>query len=254
MKKSIAVISILVVLFSICLTACTRKNVIIDENGEKHVLATEKNGDFVQDEYGNVFEEVTNESGEKVTKNFIFPDKVTNKRGNKIENTFVKLKIPHGWKDFSANNKLSIQHEGTCLDMNTTECQIDVKWDIMAANETLYENYRGPVRWLVEYNSDFGDLKEYETEICGLKAKAISYRALKEGGTFYYYLVEKGLAAFEIEAYAYDECFTEDEIKEVVSSAYTLKDLGGVRPTVPSTEASSTTATTTTAATASSAK
>ncbi len=238
MKKSIALISILIIILSVCLTACNGRNVIIDEHGEKHVLATNKDGSFVQDEYGNVFEIVTDASGEKVTKNFIFPDSVTNKRGNEIENTFIVLNIPKKWVNFSINDKLSIKHEGACLDMNTTRCNVDVTWDIMATNDTLYENYMGPVRWLVQSDIGFEDLKEYETEICGLPARAVSYRAVDEGGTFYYYLVERGLAAFEIEAYACDDCFTEDELKEVISDAYTLKDLGGVRPTVPSTEAS----------------
>ena len=237
MKKSIAVISVLLVLLSITFTACSKKNVIVDQNGEKHVLLTDKHGDFVQDEYGVVYAVITNSLGEEKTKAFNFPDRITNKFGNKIENTFIKLKVPNGWRDFSNGNKISIQHNGKCLDMNRAKCQIDVKWNIMAASHSLYEDYMSPVRWLVENQVDFGDLKEYETEICGLSAKAVSYRAEKEGGTFYYYLVERGLAAFEIEIYACDDCFTEDEIKEVFEKAYTLKDLGGVRPTVPSTEA-----------------
>lgn len=238
MKKSIAVISVLILVLSITFTACSKKNVIYDENGEKHVLLTDKHGDFVQDEYGGIFEVVTNALGEEQTKGFVFPNRVTNKSGNKIENSFIKLKIPRGWSDFSANNKISIQHNGECLDMQEARCQVEIKWDIMAASDDLYEKYKGPVRWLVESQFNFGDLKEYETEIFGLPARAISYRTDGEGGTFYYYLVERGLAAFEIEAYASDRCFTEDEIKEVIEKAYVLKDLGGVRPTVPSTEES----------------
>ncbi|MBR3835733.1 MAG: hypothetical protein IKJ69_02950 [Clostridia bacterium] len=238
MKKSIALISVLIILLSITFTACSKKNVVIDEDGEKHVLLTDKNGEFVQDEYGVVFEVVTDSRGETETKRFDFPDRVTNKRGNKIENSFVKLHVPSKWTDFSLADKLSMKHKGkACLDMNKTQCQVDVKWNVMLTNEKLYEDYRGPVRWLVESQFNFSDLKEYETEICGLPAKAISYRSA-EGGTFYYYLVERGLAAFEIEAYACDECFTEDELKEVISDAYTLKDLGGVRPTAQSTEKS----------------
>ncbi|MBR5262241.1 MAG: hypothetical protein IKV49_00325 [Clostridia bacterium] len=242
MKKSIAVISVLILVLSITFTACSKKNVIYDENGEKHVILTDKHGDFVQDEYGGIYEVITNSLGEKETKGFVFPDRVTNKRGNKIENSFIKLKVPKGWSDFSANNKLSIQHGGECFDMQEAQCQVDIKWDVMGASDDIYENYMGPVRWLVESQFNFGDLKEYETEIFGLPARAVSYRTDGEGGTFYYYLVERGLAAFEIEAYACDRCFTEDEIKEVIEKAYTLKDLGGVRPTVPSeesTEASS---------------
>ncbi len=238
MKKSIAIISALIILLSVSFTACSKKNVIYDENGEKHILLTNKNGDFVQDEYGGVFEVITNSRGEQQTKNFALPDKVTNKKGNKIENTFIKLELPRKWIDFSGNDKLSIQHKGKCLDMNRAQCQVDVKWDVMSTNDVLYKEYLGPVEWLVQSQFDFDDLKEYDTEICGVPAKAVSYRAVKEGGTFYYYLVEKGLAAFEIEAYACDDCFTEDEIKEVIEKAYTLKDLGGVRPTAPSTEAS----------------
>lgn len=239
MKKSIAIISVLVILLSITFTACSKKNVIVDENGEEHILLTDKEGNFVQDEYGGVFEVVTDSDGETKTENFIFPDRVTNKKGDEIENTFIKLDIPRKWTNFSGNDKLSIQHKGECLDMNKTQCQVEVRWDVMAANETLYEAYRGPVRWLIEARTEFDDLKEYETEICGLSAQAISYRAVNESGTFYYYLVERGLAAFEIEAYACDDCFTEDEIKELITKAYTLKDLGGVRPTAPSTEATS---------------
>lgn len=239
MKKSIAVISVLILVLSITFTACSKKNVVYDENGEKHVLLTDRHGDFVQDEYGGVFEVVTDSNGKEKTKSFIFPERVTNKRGNKVENSFIKLEIPRGWSDFSANDKLSIQHTGECLDMGEPQCQIDVTWDVMGTSDDLYEKYRGPVRWLVESQFGFDGLKEYETEICGLSARAVSYRTEKDGGTFYYYLVERGLAAFEIEAYACDDCFTEDEIKEVIEKAYTLKDLGGVRPTAPSTEASS---------------
>ncbi len=244
MKKSIAIISVLIILLSVTFTACSKKNVIIDENGEKHVLLTDKNGEFVQDEYGMVFEVVTDSRGETQTKNFAFPERVTNKRGSKIENSFIKLDIPSKWFNCSVGDKISMKHKGqACLDMNKTQCQVDIKWDVMATNDALYEEYRGPVRWLVESQFAFDDLKEYETEICGLPARAISYRATAEGGTFYYYLVEKGLAAFEIEAYACDDCYTEDELKEVIAKAYTLKDLGGVRPTAPSTEASEETST-----------
>ncbi len=240
MKKSIAVISVLILILSITFTACSKRNVVYDENGEKHILLTDNKGNFVQDEYGGVFEVVTDVNGKEKTKNFIFPDKVTNKKGNKIENTFIKLDIPRGWTDFSTNDKLSMQHIDDCLYNNKVQCQIEATWDVMATSDALYEEYRGPVRWLVENVSDYSDLKEYETELFGLSARAISYRADKSGGTFYYYLVERGLAAFEIEAYACDDCYTEDEIKEVIEKAYVLKDLGGIRPTVPSAQESST--------------
>ncbi len=230
-------------------------NIVVDENGETHVLATNIDGSLVQDEYGGVFEILEDENGDSYTKPFNLPDRVTNKRGNRIENMFIVLKVPKHWSNFSANDKLSIKHEGTCLDLNKVQCQVDVRWEIMASNEQIYEDYIADVKWLVQAGFGFGELKEYETEICGLKATAASYKNTKEGGTFYYYLVERGLAAFEIEAYACDDCFTEDELKEFIADTYTLKDLGGVRPTTPATEESTeetfedTTATTTTTTT-----
>lgn len=242
MKKSIAVISVLILVLSIAFTACSKKNVIYDDNGEKHIILTDKHGEFVQDEFGGLFEVVTDALGETQTKGFIFPDRVTNKRGNKLENSFIKLAIPRGWNNFSANNKLSIQHNGECLDMQEARCQVEIKWNVMSASDDLYKDYLGPARWLAESQFNIGDLKEYESEIFGLPARVISYRtdgSSGEGGTFYYYLVERGLAAFEIEFFANDRCFTEEEIKEAIEKAYVLKDLGGVRPTLPPTEASS---------------
>ncbi|MEE0980996.1 MAG: hypothetical protein U0K91_04860, partial [Acutalibacteraceae bacterium] len=92
-------------------------------------------------------------------------------------------------------------------------------------------------RGYVEKIDGFDNLKEYETEILGLKAKAISYTSNHGEGTFCYYLVEKGLALFEIRAFSYNECFTEAELIAEIEDAFELKDLGGTRPEIPSTEA-----------------
>ena len=67
----------------------------------------------------------------------------------------------------------------------------------------------------------------------------MSYSAEKENGVFYYYLIEKGLALFEIEIYAHNDCFTEAEIIAIAEKQFELKDLGGKRPESPSTTAPS---------------
>ena len=80
---------------------------------------------------------------------------------------------------------------------------------MLCATEKLYATEKGLARGYVEKIDGFDNLKEYETEILGLKARAISYTSNHGEGTFYYYLVEKGLALFEIRAFGYNECFTE---------------------------------------------
>lgn len=234
---SIALVLVVVIVFVV---VRGRKDVIVDKFGQTHIVVTNFWGEFVQDEYGNLYEKVTDEQGNKATKSYIFPDRVKNKKGDKIENAFIKLHIKKGWADFSHNDFLSIQHEGNCAS-NTTHCQVEIRYDIMADENSLYSKEKGLARAYVEkIPSVYGNLKEYETEIFGLSARAMSYTVKSDASdaTVYYYLVEQGLAAFEIRVHAENSCFAseEDVIKEI-EKAYTLKDLGGTRPEVPSTEA-----------------
>lgn len=239
MKKSvtiiISIVAVIVLVVSVYAVLRGKKNVFYDDNGQTHVVMTNFFGEFIQDEYGNLYERATDAYGENITKRYIFPDKVVNKSGNKIENAFIKLKIPHGWEDLSGNDKIAMKHKGDCKQNNKTCCQMSIRYDIMADPSNLYAKYKGTARYLVETLSEFDNLKEYETTVFGLKAKAISYSAVKEDGVFYYYIVEQGLAVFEIELYAHNGCFTEAEIIEMLEKAYVLKDLGGERPEIPST-------------------
>lgn len=230
----VAVIAVVVIVFFV---ARERKDVLIDSQGSTHVVVTDIKGNFVQDEFGNLFEKVTDENGEKATKSYIFPDRITNKKGNKIENAFIKLKLPKGWSDYSTNDYVAMQHSGDCLTMNKPLCEVKIRYDIMADPNTLYETEKGYDRYLVERVSGFADLKEYETTVLGLEARAMSYSANNGEGTYYYYIVEKGLALFEIKVYAHNDCYSEADIIELIGKAYELKDLGGERPEIPSTEA-----------------
>lgn len=261
MKKSVTVTISIIAVIVLAITVYTvlrgKKNVIHDQDGQTHVVMTNFYGEFIQDEYGQLFERATNSAGESITKSYIFPERVVNKSGTKIENAFIKLKIPRGWEDLSTNDKIGMTHNGACKDATKACCQTSVRYDIMADPDALYNKYKGTARFLVESFNEFDDFKEYETEIFGLKARAMSYSAKNENGVFYYYLVEQGLALFEIELYAHNDCYTEDEIKALAEKQYVLKDLGGERPEIPSTsapseeadatEASSTTTTTTAA-------
>lgn len=236
-KIIFAVVALVLVAVIVFVVARGRKEVIVDNNGQTHIVVTDFWGNFVQDEYGNLFEKVTDDQGNKVTKGYIFPDRVVNKSGNKIENAFISLKIPKGWADFCTNDLIAIQHEGPCMDSNKPQCEIKIRYDIMADPNALYATEKGLARGYTEKIDGFADLKEYETEIFGLKARAMSYTSGHGEGTYYYYIVEQGLALFEIRAYACNSCFDEASLIEQMEKAYTLKNLGGERPEIPSTEA-----------------
>lgn len=236
-KIVFAVAALILVAVIVFFVARGKKDVFVDEQGLTHIVVTDAHGEFVQDEYGNLFEKVTNANGVKSTKSYIFPDRVVNKSGKKIENAFIKLKLSGKWSDYCANDYLGMQHNGVCKDNGKPLCEVKVRYDIMADPNALYATEKGLARGYVEKIDGFDNLKEYETEILGLKAKAISYTSNHGEGTFYYYLVEKGLALFEIRAFGYNECFTEAELIAEIEDAFELKDLGGTRPEIPSTEA-----------------
>ena len=236
-KIVFAVVVLIVVAVIVFFIARGKKDVIVDDNGQTHIVVTDVWGNFVQNEYGNLYEKVKDEQGNSITKGYIFPDRVVNKKGDKIENAFICLKLRKNWADFCTNDLIAIQHEGACMDMNKPQCEVKIRYDIMADPNNLYAKEKGLARAYTEKIDSFGDFKEYETEIFGLKARAMSYTSNHGEGTYYYYLVEQGLALFEIRAYADNECFTEEAFIEEIEKSYTLKDLGGVRPEIPSTEA-----------------
>lgn len=236
-KIAFAVVALVIVAVVVFVFARGKKDVIIDDNGQTHIVVTDVWGNFVQSEYGNLYEKVKDEQGNSVTKEYIFPERVVNKKGKEIENAFICLKLRKNWADFSTNDFIAIQHEGACMDMNKPQCEAKIRYDIMADPNALYEKEKGLARAYTEKIDGFGDFKEYETELFGLKARAMSYTSNHGEGTYYYYLVEQGLAFFEIRAYADNECFTEEAFIEELEKSYKLKDLGGVRPEIPSTEA-----------------
>lgn len=236
-KIIFAVIALVVVAVIVFVVARGRKEVIVDKDGQTHIVVTDFWGNFVQDEYGNLFEKVTDSQGNDVTKGYIFPDRVVNKKGNKIENAFINLKLPKDWADFCTTDLIAMQHEGACMDENRPQCEVKIRYDIMADPEALYATEKGLARGYTEKIDGFDNFKEYETTIFGLEARAMSYTSGHGEGTYYYYIVEQGLALFEIRAYACNDCYDEAALIEEIEKSYKLKNLGGERPEIPSTEA-----------------
>ena len=234
MKKTIAVVSALILVLSVGFTACGKDNTFIDTNGNAHVAVNE-NGVTKQDEFGNLYE-VIEKDGTTATQIFDFPAAMTNKAQTWIENGVLRMKVPHGWKPSGNPSKTTICHTGKCTELGTSSCQIEFKHETMLTVDEVMENYLGNARWLVERSGECSDLKEYDTELLGMKVKAVSYKFDKSGVTSYCYFLQKGIPVISIEIYTYKDCFTEDEIIELLNKNCKLKDLGGK---VPETSASS---------------
>ena len=233
MKKSLAIISALILVLSVSLTACGKKNIFTDGNGKSHVAVNEK-GSTKQDEFGNLYE-VIEENGTTRTQIHEFPSAMTNKSQSWIENGVLRMKVPKGWKTSGITTQTVLYHSGRCTETGNSHCQIEFKYNNMKTVDELKEKYLEPVRWLVERSGECSDLKEYETELLGLKAKAVSYKFDKTDITCYCYFVQQAIPVIQIEVYAYKDCFSEEAVIELLNKNCTLKDLGGEIPTTTTT-------------------
>jgi len=233
LKKSIAVVSALILVLSVTFTSCGKDKTFFDENGNSHVAYTE-NGVTKQDELGNLYE-VIEEDGTTRTQLCDFPMEVTNRAKTWIENGVIKMKIPKGWEPSGISRQTVISHSGKCTEIGESHCQIEFKYDTMKTVDELKEKYLEPVRWLVEKSGECSDLKEYDTELFGLKAKAVSYKFDKTDITCYCYFVQQAIPVIQIEVYAYKDCYTEDAIIALLNENCTLKDLGGELPSTTTT-------------------
>lgn len=226
MKKSLAVVSAVILCLSIALTACGNNRTYSDEYGKTHVAITGKDGEKVTNEYGYLYEEVTDASGNPRTQLFEFPSVCTNKRETVVENAVMSIEIPKNWKISGSNRKLSLAHSGDCTEMGVSHCEINVSYSAMETVDSLYDLYIGPVNYLTRATYEAEDLKEYETTLFGKTAKACSYRLVNSDITCYCYFFNNGIPAIQLETYAYDKCYTEEELKALLEESITLKDLG----------------------------
>lgn len=114
-KKYFAVIAATLA-FATVFAACTKRynddRILVDSEGNTHILATNAEGETMQDEYGNIVEVITDDKGKEVedkageqqTQGVTYPDLLTN--GNIIQNKFIKLEVPDGWEQIGKLNIL----------------------------------------------------------------------------------------------------------------------------------------------------
>lgn len=233
MKKSIWVVSALVVIFAVVFTACGKDVTFVDEYGTTHIAYTKK-GEKQQDEFGNIIE-VTDKNDKTITQAHDFPTLITNKSGSKAENGSLLINVPKGWRLSGVKTKLTLYHSGECTDTNTPHCEINFRYHKLAYLSDIYAQYLGEVKYLVQNSGECSELKEYETKLFGKTVKAISYKFDKSNIYSYCYFIQTGYPVTEIEAYAYDKCYSEEDLIALLEENVTLKDLGGEIPTRPET-------------------
>lgn len=233
MKKFIWVVSALILVFAVMFTACGKNTTFVDEDGKTHIAYTKK-GVMQQDSHGNIIE-VVERDGKTVTQPYAFPVLITNKSGTRAENGSLIINVPKHWELQGSKTKLIMYHSGECTDTGTPHCELNFRYTKLAYLKDIYDEYLGTVKYLVYYSGECSDLKEYETELFGHTVKAISYKFDKTNIYCYCYFIQTGYPVTEIEAYAYDKCYSEEDLIALLEENVTLKDLGGEIPEYPDT-------------------
>lgn len=248
MKKSLIIISAILLVFSVVLTACGNKNIIIDKNGHSFVPVTNEEGTKLQDKWGRLIIEQTDEDGSKVTQPYIFPDKITNKRNSEIENAVVSVKVPKSWSVSKETSFVRLRHSGKCTKSGVPACQLDFGYTQNKTLQEAYNEYLYNIVKLSQMGDSISDIKEYEVTLMGRNAKAISYRVTSENADVFYYCIDDGEPMIEITASVYDKCYNNDSIVELINSCATIKELQtdevSTHPTQPFTKAIDNTETT----------
>ena len=66
-------VALVIVALIVFFVARGKKDALVDDVGQTHIVVTDIHGEFVQDEYGNLYEKVKDENGVDTTKSYIFP-------------------------------------------------------------------------------------------------------------------------------------------------------------------------------------
>ncbi len=217
MKRYIAVLLALIMIV-MTFTACG-DTVIVDKDGNEHIPLMKK-GEFVQDKYGNLLEEVENEKGEKVTQPFSFPV-IYVKNKNTIENTYFVIDVPSGWTYEENINIFRIQHKGNDEESNFCELSFEssstgdvtVVYDNAYAREIVLQNRMPDV---------VGKVEKYETSLFGKEVSAYKCH-YSTGSTVYFYAFAHAYASIGIKFIISDKCAEKISPEEFITEYITLK-------------------------------
>ncbi len=220
MKRYIAILLALVTVI-LTFTACG-DTVVVDKDGNEHIAVTKRGGDFVQDKYGNIIEEVTNESGETITQPFNFPE-IYVKKENKIENAYFVIDVPKDWKYDENLNVFRIQHESKCSEDGKAMCEISFEKSTTGDVSVVYDNaYAREIVLQNRTNGIVGEVEKFETTLFGKEVKAYKCK-YSTGSTVYFYAFAHAYAALGIKFIVGDECADEISPEEFINENITLK-------------------------------
>ncbi len=220
MKRTIAVVCA-AALIAVSFTGC-KKNIIIDEHGDEHKMVM-KNGDPVQDEYGNIIEKITNKDGKKAEGSVTFP--VVMKSDKKtIQNAAIKMNIPDKWK-FDENIKaFRLQHADCTGD---AVCEINVE---IQDHMTVEEEYRRKLAaqqavFYVSGDESFNPkIEESTTKLFGKETKV--FKSVYEDSVYYYYIFDHSRYTVGFSFILNNECFDENfKPEDFIKENVTLKTI-----------------------------
>ncbi len=220
MKRYIAIL-ISMIMVMLTFSACGDA-VIVDKDGNEHVAITKKGGDFAQDKYGNLLEEVTNSEGEKVTQPFNFPDLYI-RDNNTIENAYFVIDVPNNWNYNENTNAFRIQHSAKCADEGNAMCELSFESSTTGDVEVIFDNAYAKELHLQMLQPEFvTDVKKYETTLFDKEVTAYSCK-YASGSTIYYYAFSHAYAAIGLKLIVGDECADKILPEKFISENVTLK-------------------------------
>lgn len=226
MKKYLVAVSVIILVLSVLLTSCGKKNVYVDEDGNSHKFVTDEDGSRKVNELGNYYEIVTDKNSKTTaTQIYAFNALSTNKARSVAENQFLTMKTPKDWKLEDNSKKILMHHTGECSKAGDALCEITIECSTSLGIDSFYEKIIGPARWLVEYTGECEKLTEYDTKLLGCSAKVFSYYFNETDMTCYNYFFTKGICTTHIEVFAYKDCYTEEQVLELLNENCTLKNL-----------------------------
>lgn len=217
MKRYIAAILALVMIV-LTFSACG-KEVIIDKEGNEHTPVMKK-GEFVQDKYGNLLEEIENEEGKKVTQPFSFPE-IYVKDSNTIENAYFVIDVPSGWNYDENQNVFRIQHKEK---EDEVFCEVSFSSSSTGDVEVIYDNaYANEVMLQAKFPDFVTDLEKFDTNLFEKEVKAYKCK-YDSGSTIYFYAFFHAYSALGIKFIVADNCADKINPEEFINEYITLKN------------------------------
>ena len=174
-KKIIAVICVMLVA-SFLFASCTNKKYFVDDKGKTHVALTDKNGETVTNDNGNVIviptedngKLITDENGEFVTQEIATQVHIeTDNDGKKVETPAYSVETPEGWVlnqelDYYAQFKTDKENNTVTMDIQYSPYSYE---DALKEVEKVFKYFNDNVPKVLESGKEEITIKNGDGEI-----------------------------------------------------------------------------------------